>query len=43
VLEVYLFGSTARGESRPHSDIDIAVYRRWRSRPNARSSGSSKV
>ncbi len=26
VLEAYLFGSTARGESRPHSDIDVAVY-----------------
>lgn len=26
VLEAYLFGSTARGESRPHSDLDVAVY-----------------
>ncbi|MEO8277344.1 MAG: nucleotidyltransferase domain-containing protein [Thermoanaerobaculia bacterium] len=26
VLEAYLFGSTARGESRAHSDIDVAVY-----------------
>ena len=26
VLEAYLFGSTARGETRPHSDIDVAVY-----------------
>lgn len=23
--EVYLFGSRARGDSRPHSDIDVAV------------------
>src|SRR6185436_13550230 len=26
VLEAYLFGSTARGEQQPHSDIDVAVY-----------------
>jgi len=26
VLEAYLFGSIARGESRPHSDIDVALY-----------------
>ncbi|MGH7858660.1 MAG: type VII toxin-antitoxin system MntA family adenylyltransferase antitoxin [Candidatus Binatia bacterium] len=26
VLEAYLFGSAARGESRPHSDLDVAVY-----------------
>lgn len=26
VLEAYLFGSTARGESRPHSDIDVAIF-----------------
>jgi uncharacterized protein len=25
VLEAYLFGSAARGERQPHSDIDIAV------------------
>ena len=26
VLEAYLFGSHARGEARPHSDVDVAVY-----------------
>lgn len=26
VLEAYLFGSRARGDARPGSDIDIAVY-----------------
>lgn len=26
VLEAYLFGSRARGEGRPHSDIDVAMY-----------------
>lgn len=26
VLEVYLFGSHARGGAQPHSDIDVAVY-----------------
>lgn len=26
VLEVYLFGSRARGGAQPHSDIDVAVY-----------------
>jgi len=26
ILEAYLFGSEARGGSRPHSDIDVAVY-----------------
>ena len=26
VLEAYLFGSWARGEAQPHSDIDVAVY-----------------
>lgn len=26
VLEAYLFGSTARGEAQPHSDVDVAVY-----------------
>lgn len=26
VLEAYLFGSTARGEGRASSDIDVAVY-----------------
>ena len=26
ILEAYLFGSYARGEAMPHSDIDIAVY-----------------
>jgi predicted nucleotidyltransferase len=26
VLDAYLFGSTARGEAREHSDIDIAVF-----------------
>lgn len=26
VLDAYLFGSTARGEAREHSDVDIAVF-----------------
>ena len=26
ILEAYLFGSHARGEARPDSDIDVAVY-----------------
>ena len=26
VLEAYLFGSYARGQEQPHSDIDVAVY-----------------
>jgi predicted nucleotidyltransferase len=26
ILEAYLFGSYARGEAQPHSDVDIAVY-----------------
>jgi predicted nucleotidyltransferase len=26
VLEAYLFGSCARGEARPHSDVDVAVF-----------------
>ncbi len=26
VLEGYLFGSCARGEAQPHSDVDVAVY-----------------
>ena len=26
VLEAYLFGSCARGQGQPHSDIDVAVY-----------------
>lgn len=26
VLEAYLFGSWARGEAQPHSDVDVAVY-----------------
>jgi hypothetical protein len=26
VLEAYVFGSVARGEAQPHSDIDVAVY-----------------
>ncbi len=26
VLEAYLFGSQARGEAQPHSDVDVAVY-----------------
>ena len=25
ILEAYLFGSHARGEAQPHSDIDVAV------------------
>jgi predicted nucleotidyltransferase len=26
VLEAYLFGSQARGQAQPHSDVDVAVY-----------------
>ncbi len=26
VLDAYLFGSFARGEAQPHSDVDVAVY-----------------
>jgi predicted nucleotidyltransferase len=26
VLEAYLFGSVARGDAQPHSDVDIAVF-----------------
>lgn len=26
ILEAYLFGSHARGEAQPHSDIDVGVY-----------------
>lgn len=26
ILEAYLFGSLARGEAQPHSDVDVAVY-----------------
>ena len=26
VLEAYLFGSHARGQAQPHSDVDVAVY-----------------
>jgi hypothetical protein len=26
ILEGYIFGSVARGEAQPHSDIDVAVY-----------------
>ena len=26
VLDAYLFGSVARGEAQPHSDVDVAVY-----------------
>ena len=26
VLEAYLFGSHARGQTQPHSDVDVAVY-----------------
>ena len=26
ILEAYLFGSQARGQAQPHSDIDVAVY-----------------
>lgn len=26
VLEAYLFGSVARGEAQPHSDVDLAIF-----------------
>lgn len=26
VLEAYVFGSVARGDAQPHSDVDVAVY-----------------
>ena len=26
IYEAYLFGSQARGDSQPHSDVDVAVY-----------------
>jgi predicted nucleotidyltransferase len=26
ILDAYLFGSHARGEARPHSDVDVAVF-----------------
>jgi len=26
ILDAYLFGSHARGDARPHSDIDVAVF-----------------
>ena len=26
ILEAYVFGSFARGEAQPHSDVDVAVY-----------------
>jgi predicted nucleotidyltransferase len=26
VLEAYLFGSAARGQAQPHSDVDVAMY-----------------
>jgi hypothetical protein len=26
ILEAYVFGSFARGEAQPHSDLDVAVY-----------------
>jgi predicted nucleotidyltransferase len=26
VLEAYLFGSRARGDAQPHSDVDVAVF-----------------
>ena len=26
ILEAYLFGSHARGQAQPHSDVDVAVY-----------------
>lgn len=35
VLEAYLFGSSARGEREPHSDVDVAVYLDRRSGPGA--------
>ena len=39
VLEAYLFGSFARGEAQPHSDVDIAVY----VEPSARSESALGV
>jgi uncharacterized protein len=32
VVAVYLFGSAARGEAKPDSDVDLAFWRRERSR-----------
>jgi uncharacterized protein len=26
ILEAYVFGSQARGDAQPHSDVDVAVY-----------------
>lgn len=36
VLEAYLFGSVARGEGAPHSDVDVAVYIDRAAAPEAR-------
>lgn len=35
VLEAYLFGSLARGEAQPHSDVDVAVYLDPEARPES--------
>ncbi len=35
ILEAYLFGSWARGEAQPHSDVDVAVYVEERSLPRS--------